>query len=143
MSDWTFAQKSLLILASLELLWALAGFVAEPSFRVGAGAPTEKVLWVDFNGIHALSGLLLFGPALYFCRRLDWALAYVLYIAAALYITGVWALFEEQPAYVFTFPSNVNDAIFHLATAVVFSVVAAIQLAQDRAGGASEERLAG
>jgi hypothetical protein len=128
MSEWTFAQKALLILASLELLWALAGFVAEPSFQIGADAPTEKVLWVDFNGIHALSGLLLFGPALYFCRRPDWAL----YIAAALYITGVWALFEEQPAYVFTFPSNVNDAIFHLATAVVFSLVAAVQLARDR-----------
>ena len=132
MSDWTFAQKSLLILASLELLWALAGFVAEPSFHIGANAPTEKVLWVDFNGIHALSGLLLFGPALYFCRRPDWALYYVLYIAAALYITGVWALFEEQPAYVFTFPSNVNDAIFHLATAVVFSIIAAAQIAQNR-----------
>ena len=132
MTDWTFAQKGLLVLAALQLLWALAGFVAEPSFQIGADAPTEKVLWVDFNGIHALSGLLLFAPALYFCRRPDWALHYVLYIAAALYITGIWALFEEQPAYVFTFPSNVNDAIFHLATAVVFSVVAAVQMREDR-----------
>lgn len=56
----------------------------------------------------------------------------LLYIAAVLYITGVWALFEEQPAYVFTFPSNVNDAIFHLATAGVFSAVAAVQLREDR-----------
>ena len=131
-SDWTFAQKALLILASLELLWALAGFVAEPSFHLGADAPTERVLGVDFNGIHALSGLLLFGPALYFARRPDWALYYTLYVAAALYLTGFWALFEERPAYVFTFPNNVNDAIFHLATAVVFSAVAAVQLAQDR-----------
>ncbi|MFL5833081.1 MAG: hypothetical protein ACJ76B_03760 [Solirubrobacterales bacterium] len=67
-----------------------------------------------------------------FCRRPNWALYYVLYIAAVLYITGVWALFEEQPAYVFTFPSNVNDAIFHLATAGVFSAVAAVQLREDR-----------
>jgi hypothetical protein len=137
----TFAQKALLILASLELLWALAGFIAEPSFHFGAGAPTEKVLWVDFNGVHALSGLLLFGPALYFCRRPNWALYYVLYIAAALYITGVWALFDEQPAYVFTFPSNVNDAIFHLATAVLFSLVALIQVGQARQD--PETRVAG
>ena len=89
MSDWTFAQRSLLILASLELLWALAGFVAEPRFHIGTDTPTKNVLGVDFNGIHALSGLLLFGPALYFCRRPDWALYYVIYIAAALYITGV------------------------------------------------------
>jgi hypothetical protein len=100
MSEWTFAQKALLILASLELLWALAGFVAEPSFQIGADAPTTKVLF--------------------------------LYIAAALYITGFWALFEERPAYVFTFPSNVNGAIFHLVTAVVFSAFAAIQISRDR-----------
>lgn len=136
MSEWTFAQKGLLILSGLELLWALAGFIAEPSFQTGAGAPTAKVLWVDFNGIHALSGLLLFGPGLYFCRRPDWALYYVLYIAAALYITGIWALLEEQPAFVFNFPSNVNDGIFHLATAVLFSIVAAIQIGRDRAQSA-------
>ena len=123
--------EALLILASLQLLWALAGLIAEPSFQFGDDAPTEKVLWVDFNGVHALSGLLLFGPAFYFCRRPDWALYYVIYVAAALYITGVWALFEEQPAYVFTFPSNVTDANFHLATAVLFSIVAAIQLGHD------------
>jgi hypothetical protein len=132
MSDWTFAQKALVVLAALQLLWAIAGFIAEPSFQVGAGAPTEKVLGVDFNGIHALSGLLLFGPAFYFARRPDWALYYVIYIAAALFITGIWALFEEQPAWVFTFPSNVNDAVFHLATGVVFAAVAAIQLSGDR-----------
>jgi len=137
MSEWTFAQKALLILASLELLWALAGFIAEPSFQIGTDAPTQKVLWVDFNGIHALSGLLLFGPALYFCRRPDWALYYVLYIAGALYITGIWAMFEEQPAYVFNFPSNANDGVFHLVTAVVFSIVAAIQIGRDRQSSSS------
>lgn len=132
MSEWTFAQKALVILAALQLLWATAGLIAEPSFQIGVDAPTTKVLWVDFNGVHALSGLLLFGPALYFCRRPDWALYYVLYISAALYITGIWALFEEQPAYVFTFPSNVNDAIFHLATGTLFAGVATIQLAKTR-----------
>jgi hypothetical protein len=129
---WTFAQKALVTLAGLQILWAVAGLVAEPSFQIGAGAPTEKVLGVDFNGIHALSGLLLFGPAFYFARRPDWALLYVVYIAAALFITGIWALFEEQPAWVFNFPSNANDAIFHLSTGVVFAAVAAIQVAQDR-----------
>ena len=108
-SDWTFAQKGLVILCALQLLWALAGFVAEPSFQIGSDAPTEKVLWVDFNGIHALSGLLLFGPAFYFARRPDWALYYTLYIVVALYATGLWALFDEQPGWVFTFPDNAND----------------------------------
>lgn len=137
MNDWTFCQKALVILAALQLLWALAGFIAEPSFRIGADAPTEKVLGVDFNGIHALSGLLLFGPAFYFARRPDWALYYTLYIVVALYATGIWALFDEQPGWVFTFPDNTNDGIFHLATGTLFAAVAAIQIAQDRTRTAS------
>jgi len=140
---WTFAQWAVVIVVSLQLLWALAGLIAEPSIDFGGDAVTEKVLGVDFNGVHALSGLLLFLPGYYFATRPKWAVYYCVYVAVALWVTGIWALFDNQPAYVFTFPSNVNDAIFHLATAVVFSVVAAIQLGQDRAGGASEERLAG
>lgn len=132
MSEWTFAQKALVVLAALQLLWATAGLIAEPSFQIGADAPTEKVLGVDFNGYHALSGFLLFLPAFYFARRPDWALYYTLYIVAALYATGIWALFTEQPGWVFTFPDNSNDAIFHLATGTVFLAVALIQLAQDR-----------
>jgi Domain of unknown function (DUF4383) len=132
-SDWTFAQKALVILAALQLLWATAGLLAEPSFHVGAGAPTEKVLWVDFNGYHALSGFLLFLPAFYFARRPDWALLYTLYVAAALWLTGIWALFSEQPGWVFTFPDNANDAIFHMATGTLFAAVAAVQLSLGRA----------
>lgn len=131
MNDWTFCQKALVTLAALQLLWALAGFIAEPNFQIGADAPTEKVLWVDFNGIHALSGLLLFGPAFYFARRPDWALYYTLYIVVALYATGIWALFDEQPGWVFTFPDHANDGIFHLATGTLFLAVVGIQVRQN------------
>ena len=75
-AEWTLAQKGIVVLAAIQLLWALAGFVAKPSFQLGDEAPTEQVLWVDFNGYHALAGLLLFGPAFYFARRPDWALYY-------------------------------------------------------------------
>lgn len=133
MSNWTFAQKALGVLAALQLLWALAGLIAEPSFHLGADAPTEKVLGVDFNGIHALSGFLLFLPAFYFARRPDWAFYYDVYAAAALYITGIWAFFDEQPAWVFTFPDNSADGIFHLATGTLFAILAAVQWAENRA----------
>ena len=95
MSEWTFGQRALVVLASLQLLWAAAGFIAEPSFHLGADAPTEKVLGVDFNGVHALSGFLLFLPAFYFARRPDWALYYDVNAAAALYITGIWGLLRR------------------------------------------------
>ncbi len=132
--QWTFAQKAIVVLAAAQLLWALAGFLAEPSFHLGADAPTERVLGVDFNGYHALAGLLLFGPAFYFALNPKWALYYAIYAAGALIVTGIWALFDEQPAWVFTFPNNTSDAIFHLATGALFAAVAAIQLGLDRAG---------
>lgn len=132
-AQWTFAQKGIVILAALQLLWALAGFIAEPSFQLGEDAPTERVLWVDFNGYHALAGLLLFAPAFYFATRPKWALYYAIYAAGALIATGVWALFDQQPAWVFTFPNNSSDAIFHLATGALFALVALVQIGRDRA----------
>jgi Domain of unknown function (DUF4383) len=129
--QWTFAQKGIVVIAAIQLLWALAGFVAEPSFSFGEDAPTERVLGVDFNGNHALAGLLLFAPAFYFALNPKWALYYAIYVAGALIVSGIWALFSEQPGWVFTFPNNIADAIFHIATGVAFAIVAAIQLGLD------------
>lgn len=131
-AQWTFAQWGIVVLATLQLAWALAGLIAEPSFDFGADAVTERVLGVDFNGVHALSGFLLFLPAYYFALRPKWALYYSIYVAGALFATGIWALFSTQPAWVFTFPNNGADAILHLATGALFAIVAAIQIAQDR-----------
>lgn len=131
--QWTFAQKGIVVLAAAQLLWALAGFIAEPNFSLSVDAPTERVLGVDFNGYHALAGLLLFAPAFYLALRPKWALYYAIYAAGALFVTGVWALFDEQPAWVFTFPNNSSDAIFHLATGALFAIVAAVQISRDRA----------
>lgn len=41
-SQWTFAQWGIVVLASLQLLWSLAGLIAEPSFHFGNGAPTPS-----------------------------------------------------------------------------------------------------
>lgn len=131
-AGWTFAQKGIVVLAAIQLLWALAGFIAEPSFGFGEDAPTEKVLGVDFNGNHALAGLLLFLPAFYFATNPKWALYYAIYVAGALILSGIWAFFSEQPGWVFTFPNNHADAIFHVVGGVAFAVVAAIQLGLDR-----------
>jgi uncharacterized protein DUF4383 len=130
---WTFAQKAIVMLAALQLLWATAGLIAEPSIDFGEDAVTERVLGVDFNGVHALSGFLLFLPAFYFALRPKWALYYAIYVAAALISTGIWALFTTQPAWgVFTFPNNAADGVFHLATGTLFAIVAAIQLGLER-----------
>jgi hypothetical protein len=129
---WTLAQKAVVVLATLQLLWATAGLIAEPSIDLGEDAVTERVLGVDFNGVHALSGFLLFLPAFYFALRPKWALYYAIYVAGALILTGIWALFDTQPAWVFTFPNNSADGIFHIVTGIAFAAVAAIQLGLDR-----------
>lgn len=129
---WTFAQWGIVILAAVQLVWALAGFIAEPSIDFGEDAVTERVLGVDFNGVHALAGVLLFGPAFFFALRPSWALFYAFYASFALYATGLWALFDEQPAWVFTFPNNQSDAFFHLATGTLFLIVGLVQVGIDR-----------
>jgi hypothetical protein len=132
--SWTFAQWAIIVLATVNLIWALAGFIAEPSISFGDGAPTQKVLGVDFNGVHALSGLLLFGPAFYFALRPRWALLYAAYVSVALIVTGIWAALSTSPAGVFAFPNNDADAILHISMGVLFGIVATIQLALDRSG---------
>ena len=130
--EWTFAQWAVVIVISLQLVWALAGLIAEPSIDFGDDAVTEKVLGVDFNGVHALSGFLLFLPAYYFALKPRWALLYAIYVAVALITTGIWAAFSTSPAGIFTFPNNDADAVLHIATGVLFGVVAAIQHGLDR-----------
>ena len=131
-AQWTFAQWGIVVLATLQLAWAVAGLIAEPSFSIGEDAPTARVLGVDFNGVHALSGFLLFLPAYYFALRPKWALYYAIYVAGALFATGIWAAFDTQPAWVFTFPNNGADAILHLTTGALFALIALVQIAQDR-----------
>jgi cytochrome b len=131
-SQWTFAQWGIVVLAAVQLTWALAGLIAEPSFHFGEGAPTKVVLGVDFNGVHALSGFLLFGPAFFFALKPRWALLYAIFVATALILTGIWAAFSTSPAGIFAFPDNTADAILHLTTGALFAAVAAIQLGLDR-----------
>jgi hypothetical protein len=136
-SRWTFAQWGIVILATLQLLWATAGLIAEPSFHFGDGAPTQRVLGVDFNGVHALSGFLLFGPAFYFALKPRWAVLYAAFVSAALILTGIWAAFSTSPAGIFAFPDNGADAALHITTGLLFGLVVAIQLGLDRQGGSN------
>jgi hypothetical protein len=131
-SQWTFAQWAIVVIAVFQLAWATAGLIAEPSFDFGDGAATERVLGVDFNGVHALSGFLLFGPAFFFALKPRWAVLYAIYVAVALLVTGVWSLWSTSPAGVFTFPNNEADATLHIATGVLFAAIAAIQLGLER-----------
>ncbi|HEX2211925.1 MAG TPA: DUF4383 domain-containing protein [Mycobacterium sp.] len=128
---WSFAQTGLLIIATFHVVQAVVGFIVEPSFATGPGAPTAQILGMDYNGWHAVAGLALFAPGLIFAMRKSWSVLYLIAAAVAGAIPGIWAFFSQQVAYIFTFPNNVTDAVVHLVTAAVMLAVAGIQIRMD------------
>jgi hypothetical protein len=128
---WSFAQIGLLIICLLHVIQAVIGYILEPSFATGPGAPTVQLLGMDYNGWHAVAGLALFGPGLAFAFRKSWSVLYLILAAIAGALPGVWAFFSDQVAFVFSFPNNTTDAVVHLVTAAVMLAVAAIQIRLD------------
>ena len=128
---WSFAQIGLLVICIFHVIQAVIGFIVNPSFATGPGAPTVQLLGMDYNGWHAVAGLALFAPGLVFAMRKSWAVLYLLLAAMAGALPGAWAFFSHQVAYVFTFPNNITDAVVHLVTAAVMVAVAAVQIRMD------------
>jgi hypothetical protein len=128
---WSFAQIGLLIICVLHVIQAVIGFILEPSFATGPGAPTVQLLGMDYNGWHAVAGLALFAPGLYFARRKSWSVLYLILAAIAGALPGIWAFFSHQVAFVFSFPNNTTDAVVHLVTAAIMLAVAGIQIRLD------------
>ena len=130
-TKWAFVQWAVLGIAVVHLVQAIVGFIAEPSFAIGPDAPTAQILGMDYNGWHAVAGLLLFGPALLFATRKSWSVLYCFAAGVAGGLPGVWALFSHQPAYVFNFPNNIADAIQHFVVAGILIACAVIQIRRD------------
>jgi hypothetical protein len=118
--DATSIQRAVVVISLLLLAWSGAGLIANPDFATGDAATTERVLWVDFNGWHALSGILLATPGFLAARRADWSYAFALVAAAALIATGVWALFDTRPAGILPFENNEADALLHVGFASLY-----------------------
>jgi hypothetical protein len=107
--------------AIIVLLWSVPGIFVNPDFATGDSATAERVLGVDMNGWHALSGFLVAVPALLVASRPRLAAMYVPLAAAGLIATAVWALLSTRIAGgLFYFPNNETDAVLHFATAAIF-----------------------
>jgi hypothetical protein len=109
------------------LLWSVPGLIVNPDFAVGDSATAERVLGVDMNGWHALSGFLVAIPALVVATmRPQLSALYVAFAAASLIATGIWALLStEVAAGLFYFPNNEVDALLHFATSAIWLAGAA------------------
>lgn len=126
-------QRLLLAFCLLQLAWAAAGLVTNPDFAIGSEATSVAVLGVDFNGWHALSGLLLFGPGLYAFSRDEVAVPFTWAAIAALLATALWTVFSERPAWVFYFPNASGDIRLHVGSALILGLLLIIRRL-DRSG---------
>jgi hypothetical protein len=123
-----FIQWAVVAISLALLAWSIAGLIANPDFATGDQATAKQVLFVDFNGWHALSGIALAAPGLLAGRRANWSLLFAVAAAVALAASGVWALLDTNPAGVLAFPNNQADALLHFAFAVLYGSVAALHL---------------
>ncbi|WP_433192053.1 DUF4383 domain-containing protein [Nocardia sp. CA-107356] len=131
LAQWSFLQWAVFALGAVHIVWAIAGWIAEPSFELGEHAPATPVLGMDYNGWHAVAGLLLFGPALIAASRKTWSAWYC--VIAGLgggFAVGVWALFSHH-VLIFSFPSHMTDAIEHMVTGATLLALVAIQAVRD------------
>src|SRR4051812_9325272 len=92
----TTLQTGVFVICAINALWSLAGLIANPDFATGDAATSVQVLGVDFNGWHAVSGLLIFIPGMYLARRDDWARLFAIVAIPSIAIPGVWALLDNQ-----------------------------------------------
>ena len=120
-------QRLLLAFCLLQLAWAAAGMVINPDFAIGADATSVPVLGVDFNGWHALSGFLLFGPGLFAFNRDEIAVPFTWAAIAALLATALWTVFSERPAWVFYFPNGSGDIRLHVGSALILALLLLIR----------------
>jgi Domain of unknown function (DUF4383) len=118
------------ILGSIAVLvWSVPGLIVNPDFSTGAGATAERVLGVDMNGWHAVSGFLVAVPVLLVATRPRAAALLVAAAAGSLIATGIWALLDTQVAAgLFYFPNNETDALLHFGTATIFLIGASHHL---------------
>jgi hypothetical protein len=114
-------QLAALVGSAAILTWSIPGLIVNPDFGIGDSASAVTVLGSDMNGWHAVSGFVVVAPALVLIRRLDLLAVYLVFAAGSLIATGVWALFDTQPAAgLFSFPNNETDALLHFATAAIW-----------------------
>jgi hypothetical protein len=114
-------QWAAVIGALAVLVWSIPGLIVNPDFAVGDSATAEKVLGVDMNGWHAVSGFLVAVPALILAPRPHLAARFLPLAAGGLIATAIWALLSTEVAGgLFYFPNNETDALLHFGTSAIF-----------------------
>lgn len=123
---FTPVQWAAVLGALAVLIWSIPGLIVNPDFAVGDSATAERVLGVDMNGWHAVSGFLVAIPALVLAPRPHLAARFLPLAAGGLIATAIWALLSTEVAGgLFYFPNNETDALLHFGTSAIFVAGAA------------------
>jgi Domain of unknown function (DUF4383) len=120
-----FLQIAAAGLCLVQLAYAGLGLATNPDFATGHAATAERLLGVDFNGWHAVSGFLLFGPGLIAAFRRTWAWYYCVAVIIVLLGAAAWGLLDHRPLALLFFPDAGADAVFHVVSAASFAAVLA------------------
>jgi hypothetical protein len=103
------------------LVWSVPGLIVNPDFHIGDSATSVRVLGVDMNGWHALSGFLVAIPGFYAALRRSWAALFDLAAAGGLLSTALWAALSTHVAGgLFYFPHGDADVLLHIGTSTIF-----------------------
>jgi hypothetical protein len=128
-----FIQVAVFGISLINLVWSVVGLVANPDFAVGDDATAKRVLGIDFNAWHALSGIVpLFLPGLVAAFSEKWAFRFAVYAAIALCGSAVVIFFVTRPLPVLFLPHNQADAALHLAAGATYGLAAWLHLRLDR-----------
>jgi hypothetical protein len=132
----TVVQWSAIAGALAVLVWSVPGLIVNPDFATGDSASAVRVLGVDMNGWHAVSGFVVAIPALIAAARPLWAAWVNVASATGLIATAIWALNDTSVAGgLFAFPHQEADALLHFATSSIFLAGAAHYFWAERARG--------
>jgi Domain of unknown function (DUF4383) len=103
------------------LVWSVPGLIVNPDFHIGDSATSVRVLGVDMNGWHAVSGFLVAIPGFFAALRRSWSALFDLAAAGSLLSTALWAALSTQVAGgLFYFPHGDADALLHVGTSSIF-----------------------
>lgn len=130
--DQDLIRIGVLALCIPQLLFAVGGLIAHPSFATGGDLSSEVLAGVDFNGWHALSGLLIYLPGLAAAMSARWSRRFCWIVSATLVITGLWPLWDTTPLGLLHFAHPLNDTVFHFLSATSFLVLLGLTRPNDQ-----------
>lgn len=121
MKSWTFLQKMNLFLGVLFLAHSIGGLIVNPDFALGDDISSETFLWMDWNGWHALSGILIWTTALAVAPRADLSRLFAYLVIIADLPVVIWMLFDSVPFALFSLPTT-RDLVFHAAIVAAYAL---------------------